>query len=76
MKKELCIIIDFKFYSFYTLIMEKTLSGLQNIDLDYATIYDLDVDNILVENLSCINASFTNLSSIICVLIILVLIIH
>ena len=44
--------------------MEKTLSGLQNIDLDYATIYDLDVDNILVENLSCVNASFTNLSSI------------
>ena len=44
--------------------MEKTLSGLQKIDLDYATIYDLDVDNILVENLSCVNASFTNLSSI------------
>ena len=42
--------------------MEKTLSGLQNIDLDYATIYDLDVDNILVDNLSCVNASFTNLS--------------
>ena len=44
--------------------MAKTLSGLQTLDLDHATVYHLDVDNILNENLSCINASFISVSCI------------